>query len=109
MRIGDLLPYLPLASAVLVGLVAAWFGRNGWKWATLTFFAAFAVFFLAITPLNKSAAEVLKALPFVVLVLAALLARRLWAAAETEAAGYGVFGRICLRPVFVSSDLPASI
>jgi hypothetical protein len=78
MRIGDLLPYLPLASAVLVGLVAAWFGRNGWKWATLTFFAAFAVFFLAITPLNKSAAEVLKALPFVVLVLAALLARRLW-------------------------------
>jgi hypothetical protein len=44
----------------------------------LTFFATFAVFFLGITPLNKSAAEVLKALPFVVLVLAALLGRRLW-------------------------------
>jgi hypothetical protein len=71
----DLLQYLPFASAVLVGLVAARIGRNGWKWATLTFFAVFLVFFLAITLLNKSATEMFSILPVVVLVLVGLLAR----------------------------------
>jgi hypothetical protein len=37
----ETLSYIPLPASILIGVVAAWRRRNGWKWGVLSFVALF--------------------------------------------------------------------
>lgn len=76
MQDSGLLPYLPFTFAAVLGVFAAWLGRNGWKWATLTFFVCFVAFFVAATPLAEAELGALRALPALAVFLIVWLARR---------------------------------
>lgn len=69
---------MPFASAVFVGALASKLGKNGWKWAVLTFLFSFTTLTLAVTAGDKVLSEMLQLLPVISLLIILGLVTRVW-------------------------------